>query len=122
MRQGSDSNLFSGVFAPVLSLEELASRLDPETGVATFDIPDPALSVDALMERAQAFQAVSRFVHGLPPRDRDMVRRFFWEDETQTQIAARLGVSKMAISKAMGRIAEQGRRALAAHKHLALMN
>lgn len=122
MRQQVDSYLFPGVFAPVLSLEALAARLDPETGVAIFDIPDPANSAHVQLERAQAFEAVSVFVHRLPPRDRDMVRRFFWGDETQTQIAARLGVSKMAISKAMARIAEQAREALAAHKHLALMN
>lgn len=120
MRQGIESYVFPGVFAPVLSLEEL-SRFDLESGT-TFDIPDPALLADAQLERAQAKEAVSRFVRSLRARDREMVRRIFWEDETQTDIAASFGVSKMAISKAMARIARQGRIALAQHEHLVLMN
>jgi RNA polymerase sigma factor (sigma-70 family) len=122
MRPAVSAYLFSGVFAPVLSLEELASRLDPETGGATFDIPDDSLLADAMLEREQAFDAVARFVDGLPARDREIVRRIFWEDETQTDIAASFGVSKMAISKAMSRISRQGRLALAPHQNLALMN
>ena len=52
----------------------------------------------------------------------EIVRRLFWENETQTDIAADFGVSKMAISKTMARIARQGRVALADHEHLALLN
>jgi DNA-directed RNA polymerase specialized sigma24 family protein len=122
MRHGLDSYLFSGAFAPVLSLEELSSRLDPETGNATFDIPDDAPLPDARLAHVQAHTAVQRFVDALPARDREIVRRVFWEDDTQTAIAADLGVSKMAISKAIARIARQGRVVLADHEHLALLN
>ena len=122
MRQSVDSYLFPGAFAPVLSLEELSSRLDPETGHATFDIPDSAPHPEARLERGQAHEAVLRFVDALLARDREIVRRLFWDDETQTEIAADFGVSKMAISKAMARIARQGRLALADHEHLALLN
>lgn len=122
MRQSVDSYLFAGAFAPVLSLEELSSRLDPETGHATFDFPDSAPQPDARRELGQAHEAVLRFVDCLPARDREIVRRLFWEDQTQTEIAEDFGVSRMAISKAMARIARQGRLALADHEHLALLN
>jgi RNA polymerase sigma factor (sigma-70 family) len=122
MRHSIYSYLFAGAFAPVLSLEELSSRLDPETGHATFDIPDDSPRPDARLEHGQAHQAVQRFVETLPARDREIVRRLFWENETQTDIAADFGVSKMAISKTMARIARQGRVALADHEHLALLN
>lgn len=122
MRQSVDSYLFAGAFAPVLSLEELSSRLDPETGHATFDILDSGPPPDTWLEHSQAHEAVLRFVDCLPARDREIVRRLFWEDETRTEIAADFGVSKMAISKVMMRIARQGRLALADHEHLALLN
>ena len=122
MRQSVDSYLFAGAFAPVLSLEELSARLDPETGYATFDLPDDAPRPDARLEHGQAHHAVQRFVDALPARDREIVRRLFWDNETQTDIAADFGVSKMAISKAMARIARQGRIALADHEHLELLN
>jgi len=122
MRQSVVSYLFAGAFAPVLSLEELSSRLDPETGNSDFDIPDDGPWPDASLEHDQAHQAVHRFVDSLPARDREIVRRLFWEDTTQTEIAADFGVSKMAISKAVARIARQGRLALADHGHLALLN
>lgn len=122
MRQSANLSFFAGVFAPVLSLDELSSRLDPETGHATFDIPDSASLPDARLEHSQADDAVARFVDSLPARDREIVRRLFWEDETQTEIAADFGVSKMAISKAMARIAQRGCAALADHEHLALLN
>lgn len=122
MRHSVDSYLFAGAFAPVLSLEELSSRLDPETGLATFDILDDAPPPDARLEHGQAHQAVKRFVDALPARDREIVRRLYWDNETQTDIAADFGVSKMAISKAMARIVRQGRITLADHEHLALLN
>jgi RNA polymerase sigma factor (sigma-70 family) len=123
MRQSStNSYLFPGAFAPVLSLEELSSRLDPESGHATFDIPDTGPQPEAQLEHGEAHAAVLRFVDCLPPRDREIVRRLFWDDETQTEIAADFGVSKMAISKAMARIARQGRIALADHEKHTLMN
>lgn len=122
MRQSANMSFFAGAFAPVLSLDELSARLDPETGHATFDISDSAPLPDARLEHSQADDAVGRFVDSLPARDREIVRRLFWEDETQTDVAADFSVSKMAISKAMARIAQRGRVALADHEHLALLN
>ena len=111
MRHGRDSELFFGVFAPVLSLDELSSRLDPETGA--FDIEDDAPRVDEILELAEARAAVRGFVAGLARRDQEIIRRLFWKHETQSQIADSFGVSKMAISKSMARICGRGRQMLA---------
>lgn len=122
MRHCVNSYLSNWALAPVVSLEELAAGLDPESGSPAFDIPDLGPGADEQLDRDKAIQAVGDFVHSLPPRDQEIVRHVFWHDETQTAIAQRFGVSKMAISKAMARIAKQGRAALAPHRHLALMN
>lgn len=109
--------LFAGVFAPVLSLDALSANSNGDGGTS-FDIRDDALCADEQLEQSQAVEAVADFVDSLPARDREIVKRLFWQDETQTQIAASFGVSKMAISKVMARIAKQGRAVLADHRHL----
>lgn len=123
MRQRTPTSLplFPGVFAPTLSLDALTAGRDAEGGTS-FDIRDDAPRADELLEHAQATAAVTDFVDSLPVRDQEIVKRLFWQDETQTQIAASFGISKMAISKAMARIARLGQTALADHRHLALNN
>jgi RNA polymerase sigma factor (sigma-70 family) len=117
MRSIADSYLFPGAFAPILSLDQLCAGFDEETGTASFDLTDPEPLADERLIREQAMQAVNAFVASLPPRDQEIVQRVFWDEESQTDIAARFGISKMAISKAMARIYERGRAALITHVH-----
>lgn len=44
-------------------------------------------------------QTLSRLVARLPPRDQEIIRLRFVEDLTQSQIAARLGVSQVQVSR-----------------------
>lgn len=113
--------LFAGAFAPVLSLDALTAQHDADGG-PSFDIRDESPLPDAQLEQSQGVHAINDFVDSLPPRDQDIVKRLFWQDETQTQIAATYGLSKMAISKAMARIAKLARLALADHQHLTFSN
>lgn len=122
MRHCVDSYVFPGVFAPILSLEELSTRFDAPTGAASFEIPDSGPTCDIEAEHAEAREAVAHFIGKLSQRDRQIVRSLFWEGESQTVVARRFGVSKMAISKAFSRIAKLGRVALAPHEHIALIN
>lgn len=115
----TSSSFFVGVFAPILSLDVLMAP-DHAAGGSSFDIRDDSPGAEERLEQAQALAAVHDFIDSLPPRDQEIVKRFFWQDETQTQIAASYGVSKMAICKAMARICARGRQALVAHEHLAL--
>lgn len=123
MRQRSTTSTYPlpGVFAPVLSLDALVAASEAAGG-PQFDIRDESPCAEELLERDQAHRAVTSFVDALNPRDREIVKRLFWQDETQTEIAYSFGVSKMAISKALARIARHGRRALGDYKHLTLSN
>jgi RNA polymerase sigma factor (sigma-70 family) len=114
MRQSPDAYLFPGVFAPVLSLDVLTTP--DENGVTPFDITDPASGQEDQFANHQALDAVARFVASLSARDQDIVRSVFWDGQSQTEVAARLKVSKMAISKAMARIFRLGRIALSVHQ------
>jgi RNA polymerase sigma factor (sigma-70 family) len=122
MRHCQDSYLFPGAFAPILSLDEVAASLDEETGAGPYDLTDPAPLAVEQLERDEARRAVCSFLASLTPRDQEIIRRVFWDEESQTAVAGRLKVSKMAISKAMARIFKHARVALTAHEHLALTN
>jgi RNA polymerase sigma factor (sigma-70 family) len=122
MRFDGATYFFPGAFAPTLSLDALFARTGAE-GFNNFDIADAdSLTQDEMVAQAEGLAAVDTFVSALPPRDRTIVERLFWLGHTQTQIAADLGVSKMAISKAVARICRLGRERLAEHKHLAFLN
>lgn len=111
----------SAAFLPVLSLDALTSSIAADA--IGFDIADEeSVPLDEHVERAEALAAINDFVNGLAERDRLIVRRLFWLGHTQTQIAVDLGVSKMAISKAVKRILNQGHSSLAAHRHLTFLN
>jgi RNA polymerase sigma-B factor len=119
MRQQQDSYLFPGAFAPILSLDQLcAEGLDEGNGSKPFDLVDPEPLPDAMLEREESHQAVRRYLGTLTPRDQALLRGVFWDDESQTEVAIKFGVSKKTISKAMNRILRQGRVALAEHEYL----
>lgn len=69
-------------------------------------------SSDEQLAAGELSSAVSTFLQSLSPRDRELVYSVYWLDELQSTIAARRGVSRMAISKALARIHRLGRIAL----------
>lgn len=120
MRPCIDSHVSPLAFAEVISIEDLSARLGSENDSDCF--VDPAPFPDALIERRQAVDAVGAFIKTLSTREREIVRRIFWDDETQTTVAADFGTSKMAICKAVARISREGKKTLAAHQHIAFIN
>jgi RNA polymerase sigma factor (sigma-70 family) len=110
--------LFPGVFAPVLSLDQLYANREEDGSF--FDLVDTASTPLQSLEIEQAFSAINKFVDDLPPRDRQIVRSVFWQGRSQSDVANDLKVSKMAISKAMARICARGRTALADNQFFAL--
>lgn len=122
MRHDTATHFFPGAFAPVLSLDALTAQPEAD-GISRCDIVDEdAVSPDEQIAKAEGFAAVEAFVNALPERDQLIVERLFWLGHTQTQIAADLGVSKMAISKAVARVCRLGHALLAPHEHLAFMS
>lgn len=71
-------------------------------------LPQPVDPFGALAERID----VRRAVGGLPSRERAVVAWRFVEELTQTQIAERLGVSQMQVSRLLRRALDRLRRAL----------
>jgi len=110
--------LFPGVFAPILSLDELLTTSDGDAGGIKFDLIDPGPLADEQIEHTETTAAVNDFVASLAPRDQEIVRRVFWGGESQAEVAARFSVSKMAISKTIARIYRKGRTALAKYENL----
>jgi RNA polymerase sigma factor (sigma-70 family) len=114
MRQDVATPVLGRVPQPTLSLDLLTDLgFDIEA-----DIPEPEHG----LATAQAVAAVHTFVRGLPPRDRSIIDRHFWRGESQTDIARDLGVSKMAVSKAIARICKRGRAALSEYEYMASMH
>jgi len=79
-------------------------------------IPDPAPGPDEILGSIRLGHALDNFVQTLKLRDREIVRRVFWQGESQASVARSLGVSSMAISKAMTRICRHGARRLSAFR------
>jgi DNA-directed RNA polymerase specialized sigma subunit len=109
-------------FRAVISLDAMLNEPGSGGDLSGIDIRDSAPSaLDSLMS-AEAADAVNRFVGKLREREREIVFRIFWLGETQADVARSLGVSKMAICKAMAKISELGKRRLAAYRGFALKN
>jgi DNA-directed RNA polymerase specialized sigma subunit len=109
-------------FRAVISLDAMFNEPGSGSDLPSIDIRDSAPSaLDSLMS-AEAADAVNRFVGELRERDREIIFRIFWLGETQADVARSLGVSKMAICKAMAKITELGKRRLAAYRGFALKN
>ncbi len=109
----ADNYAYANPFLEPISLDALAVRDADDAEALVHTIADPAPDGEELVERAEARSAIHRFLGTLRPRDREVVQRIFWNDESQADVARVLRVSGAAISKRMSRIAERGRDALA---------
>jgi RNA polymerase sigma-B factor len=69
---------------------------DPETPL---DRIDALASDEAGYERAMDVHIVERLLARLPEREREIVRLRFYEEQSQEQIAAAVGVSQMQVSR-----------------------
>jgi len=97
-----------GVFQPVLSLDELIESQDPRgDSIAT----PPSSHYDSVAAD-ELHSAVRDFLSKLNSRDREVAVRTYWHDEPQTRIASDLGISQVAVSKALARIRIHGATAL----------
>lgn len=88
---------------------------DPET-----DEPELELGADDLeLLRADGRLEVQRILAALPRREQLILRMRFYDEMTQQQIAERLGVSQMQISRLLARVLAQLRADLTDHSDLA---
>ncbi|MEV6909103.1 SigB/SigF/SigG family RNA polymerase sigma factor [Amycolatopsis sp. NPDC051071] len=92
------------------SLDRPAAKGDETTVLA-----DVIGEVDARLDLIEDHQTVAHLLCRLPERERAIVKLRFFEGLTQAQIAARIGISQMHVSrlltKVLGELREQLRRA-----------
>lgn len=120
--------IFMGQCAPNAAFLSISSLNEPADPGADPDDPgaeeevidrfaDPEVDIEADLIRLEALAAITppvrAFVAGLSPLLRCVALRRFWEDQSQIEIAAALGVSRSAICHAVRRLERQGRRQLA---------
>lgn len=106
----------------IVSLDAPFRHTDGEEVSRVKSLPDRGPSVLAKLAHHEMQSMVRKFIEGLPKRDQEIIRGVYWAGETQTAIANRLGVSKMAISKAVARITKQARRVLPEYEQLSCSN
>lgn len=106
----------------IVSLDVPFRHTDGEEVSRGKSLPDRAPGVLTQLQHHEMQSIVRKFIDGLPKRDQEIIRGVYWAGETQTAIANRLGVSKMAVSKAMARITKQARLALPAYEQHSCSN
>ncbi len=85
----------------------LDALLDPETGHG-----DRFGSPDAHLDHVEDLHALRPLISGLPERERTILLLRFFGNCTQTQIADRLGISQMHVSRLLARTLRQLRTAM----------
>jgi RNA polymerase sigma-B factor len=87
-----------------MSLDAPLSR-DDDGGGTTY--ADSVGAVDERLEMIEYRSVVAATIHALPPREREVLVLRFAEDMTQSEIAARVGVSQMHVSRLIRRSLER---------------
>ena len=85
--------------------------LDREDGA---DASDPSAEVDQMLFQVDDRLVVDRLIANLAPREQLMVRLRFYEEMTQSEIAERLDISQMHVSRLLTRCLDQLRALLEA--------
>jgi RNA polymerase sigma-B factor len=80
-----------------------ADSLDALVGDSEVAVGDLLGRVDTAMETAQYRQGLRAALAELPERERTIIVLRFFEDMTQTQIAAQMGISQMHVSRLLSR-------------------
>src|SRR5213076_2271890 len=91
--------LEAGVAFDSISLDAPIAR--GEEGKATY--ADSVGEIDARLEMVEYRSVVTAAIHALPPRERQVLALRFARDMTQTEIATRLGISQMHVSRLIRR-------------------
>ncbi len=80
-------------------LDSLDAPLGPDGAGTPRLVADGVGDIDPQIEHVADREAVRVLMDGLPQRERDVLRMRFFESMTQSQIAERIGVSQMQVSR-----------------------
>lgn len=107
-----DNYIYCSPLSPVDSLDAAPPTLIDGPAVSWTEIPDPGADSEHRYHQQYLAERVSTFVVSLSAREQEVVRRVFWNDERQSDVAKALGVSRMAISKMIKKVERLGRKRL----------
>jgi RNA polymerase sigma factor (sigma-70 family) len=96
-----------GAFAPAVTPIHYVVQYEDDDQ-PTLEAVDPAPTPEQTLEQTQALIAVRLFVASLPDFERYIVERLFHAGLSQAQLAAEMGVNKMAVSRAFASIRKKG--------------
>ncbi|MDT5145768.1 MAG: polymerase sigma-B factor [Mycobacterium sp.] len=80
-------------------LDSLDAPIGADTSGTPRSVADAVGETDPQIDHITNREAVRALVDGLPQRERDVLRMRFFESMTQSQIAERIGVSQMQVSR-----------------------
>ncbi len=83
--------------------DSLDRPLEGEGGEDGLTLMDQVGSWDSDMHAWEAYTDLVRAVSCLNPREQEILRLRFWEDQSQTQVAEQLGLSQMHVSRLQAR-------------------
>ncbi len=89
------------------------SSLDRLIGDGMFTVADSVGGLDERIKLVEDHEAVGPLLRRLPERERAIVMMRFFDGLTQSEIAARIGVSQMQVSRLLSRILRELREQLA---------
>jgi RNA polymerase sigma-B factor len=87
------------VASDACQLESLDAPLGPDGSGKERRVADAVGAIDPQIDHITNREAVRVLVAALPPREREVLRMRFFESMTQSQIAQRIGVSQMQVSR-----------------------
>ncbi len=112
---------YANPFLNPVSLDALAVPDPDDSTVLTHPVADPAVDIEHDFELTRIQSAIGVFLRTLDLRDREIVVRVFWLEETQAAVAKRMRISGAAVSKRLSRVEAKGRATLAALRHSVLL-
>jgi RNA polymerase sigma-B factor len=80
-------------------LDSLDAPLGADSSGTPRSVADTVGAIDPQIEHITNREALRVLVDALPPREREVLRMRFFESMTQSQIAERIGVSQMQVSR-----------------------
>ena len=90
---------------------------DRQAGASGLTIAETLACTDADLERVDEWVTFCRLSRELAPDERELLRMRFVEELTQQEVADRLGVSQMQVSRRLRKVLDAMRRQMSAHDH-----
>lgn len=104
-----DNSVYCSPLADVLSLDAPPPHKPGHGLIHWANVVDPTQDAFVGLADLAFARAAQEFVTSLSPREQDVVRRIFWDDQRQAEVARALGVSRMAVTKIIQKVVRLGR-------------